>query len=110
MTKMYLIVNNSLNMNKGKIASQVGHAVSMIVRRLEKSPTTDYKNWLNDGEAKIVLKADSTILQSLRKYKNTVSVIDAGLTQIEEGSLTVVGFYPCKDCDVPDVIKTLKLV
>jgi PTH2 family peptidyl-tRNA hydrolase len=110
--KMYILVNTSLDMKKGKIAGQVGHAVSRLIRRLEKNPNKEYKLWLQTGETKIVKKATEKEMEALaEKYAKISEIItDMGKTQIKEGSFTVLGFIPLKECDVPEEIINLKLL
>jgi peptidyl-tRNA hydrolase len=99
---MYIIINNDLNMGKGKIASQVGHVVQHIIEDLLESyynsnkikdKYSNYLKWKN-GCKKIVLKASQAdLLYCLENY-DCVPVYDLGKTQIEANSLTCVGFYP----------------
>ena len=105
---MYLIVNNDLNMSKGKIAAQVGHIVESIIEELvkaeifssnqskKKSFLEDYNLWKRVGRAKIVLKATQEEIKQLSILDDARYIIDAGLTQVEPGSMTVVGFLPSK--------------
>lgn len=101
---MYIFVNNSLKMDKGKIASQVGHVVQTITDELVTKSFSSKKNsidchnynlWNKTGSKKIILKATTEQLQQLKTLQNSRYIIDAGKTQIENGSLTVVGFFPC---------------
>jgi PTH2 family peptidyl-tRNA hydrolase len=112
--KMYIVVNKSLKMDKGKACTQVGHAVAIWTRRLERAPAKnrDYIEWLNHGEPKIVLKADlATILSIRRAYSaDTEIVIDAGKTQVEPGSITAIAFAPMLEDQRPDILKKLKLL
>jgi peptidyl-tRNA hydrolase len=102
---MYILVNNDLQMGKGKIASQVGHVVGQIVEEIiinkKKQPQNYelYQKWsTNHGHIKIVLKATTNDLLTLIETENKCKyIIDAGRTQIEPNSLTVVGFYPRSD-------------
>jgi len=110
---MYLFVNNSLKMGKGKIAAQVGHVVGILVEELlnEKEIDQTFIDWKETSMKKIVLKADNdTVLTNLMKGKlevaslsggNCVQIRDAGCTQIPANSLTVVGFRPMYKKDVP---------
>jgi len=95
---MYLFVNDDLKMGKGKIASQVGHCVQHLLEHVFQNKQSDvYKQyilWKSYGSKKIVLKATQSDLELLQKNANTFSVYDAGHTQIEPNSLTVVGFAP----------------
>ena len=115
---MYIVVNDNLKMGKGKIASQVGHCVQHIVEEIITShyvnkkhvyseTYTRYMNWKN-GSKKIVLKASKDELIKLSKEIYSYTVYDAGKTQIESGSMTVVGFYP--SCTNSDLFKQYKLL
>lgn len=116
--KMYIVVNNSLKMGKGKIAGQVGHAVAGITRRMERQVKCSfaqlevYNNWVENNEAKIVLKADEEVLDTLRaKYSSvTHAVHDLGKTQIAGGSFTALAFIPLPPQGVPAELKSLKLL
>ena len=102
---MYIVVNHDLKMGAGKVASQVGHVVHKIVDEIVqtkyetvKKPQfcIDYDTWCQDGCAKIVLKANKEKLIELLQLDRARFILDAGKTQIEPGSLTVVGFYPSR--------------
>lgn len=99
----YIIVNDDLNMSKGKIASQVGHLTETIAERImrtmyesEKSKefVMDYMKYAKTGRKKIILKGTQKDLEELSKEKDAEYIIDAGRTEIAPGSLTVVGFLP----------------
>jgi PTH2 family peptidyl-tRNA hydrolase len=105
---MYIIVNSELGMGKGKIASQVGHAVQQLVEELVRSEYVynpkitradqeNYRKWKDGGTAKIVLKASEEHLRRLAADPTSCAIYDAGKTQIASGSLTVVGFLPRLD-------------
>lgn len=110
--KMYILVNNDLKMGKGKIAGQVGHSVSSLVRKLEKNPTKNYIYWLANGEAKIIIKStEEEMLKLRKKYSDkTVEIRDLGKTQIEPDSLTTIGFIPLKPDEVPKEILDGKIL
>ena len=99
---MYILINNDLNMGKGKIASQVGHVVQHIIENLldsvsnnnkKKEKYLNYIEWKN-GCKKIILKASQADLLYFLENYDCVPIYDAGKTQIESNSLTCVGFYP----------------
>ena len=108
--KMYCVLNSSVSMGKGKMCGQIGHAVSELVRKLEKNPTSEYKLWLTSGETKVILKApEEELLQLLKNHPRiTIHVRDLGKTQVKENTLTVVAFYPL--LDVPAELKEMKLL
>jgi len=115
----YLIINNDLNMSKGKIASQVAHGI-LDVHRFLLYNKIDHDKWLKNGEKIVALKTDKkTIDFLLKEYgesiirENTFNVFpiyDAGRTQIVEGSLTVLACTPVTQDKIPDEIKKLKLL
>lgn len=114
---LYVIINNDLNMGKGKIAAQVGHVIETIIEELvlaevhgqkKKTFLDDYNIWKNNGRAKIVLKGSSSQLYELCKLDEARYIRDAGKTQVAEGSLTVVGFFPSKN--KKDLLKDFKLL
>lgn len=120
---MYFVVNTSLKMGKGKIAGQVGHAVETLIEDLIQKPTQGYINWKYSLRRKVVLKATEDEIQSFLKdagkqQKNNktinndsfIMVRDAGLTQIDPGSLTVLGFVPMEARNRPAILKNLKLL
>jgi peptidyl-tRNA hydrolase, PTH2 family len=95
---MYILVNNDLKMDKGKIAAQVGHAVEMLTNTIPKIADKDYQNiyqsYLKNLHKKICLKGTQKDLENYMNDNDAVYVIDAGLTQIPKNSLTVVAFLP----------------
>lgn len=118
---MYIIINNDLNMAKGKIASQTAHISGIIADEILRSalsnPTKEqlddyklYDKWMKDDMyKKIVLKAsEKQLLEFIKTEKKCRYVIDAGLTQIAPNSLTVVGFFPRND--LKDKFKNFKLL
>lgn len=108
---MYLLVNRSLKLTPGKIASQVGHAVEKIVTTCNKKQS--YKTYLRNGTPKIVLSVPSEeeFISILDKTKHLfkVYIVDEGLTQCKENSVTVVGFEPIFESKKPDVFNKLSL-
>lgn len=113
---MYLFVNTDLNMTKGKIASQVGHAVMVITEEIirhgyEKYPPPQsymmYMKW-KENCVKIVLRATTDQLKELLKMEEARHIIDNGDTQVPENSLTVVGFFPSNK--MGEIVKDYKLL
>ena len=107
---MYIIVNSDLKLSTGKLCAQVGHAVQDVVIscRGNKKRWNSYKN---SGSAKIVLKADQQTFDEIlaSSYKKFI-VTDAGKTECLEGTITAIGFAPLFENEVPDSIKSLKLL
>ena len=114
---MYILVNSNLKMRAGKIASQCAHSACRATRILENQKDTDYKEWIKNGEKKVVLKAtEEQLLEMISSYNDKGKQIwcthtyDSGKTQIPENSLTTVAFKPIKMKDRPELISTLKLL
>lgn len=103
------MVNTDLKMSVEK-CSQVGHAAA-IIEELTKNKDHMHR-YKQDGHAKIVLKASQSLMEELlQRYPAIVRGIhDAGHTQIKEGSLTAIAFFPITKRDVPEEIHSLKLL
>jgi peptidyl-tRNA hydrolase len=115
---MYVFVNKELNMGHGKVAGQVGHCVQKMIEFTYenknepnyKDMITKFKFWKDHGNvAKIVCKVDSDTFKELVSMPNAFTIIDAGLTQIPSGSMTVVGFLPNFKKENPDIFNKQKL-
>jgi len=117
---MYIVINDDLKMQKGKIASQTGHVVQLITEdiiRMGYETTRGvpdaymrYMKWRANGCAKIVLKASHEQLELLLTMPETRYIIDAGRTQIAPNSLTVVGFFPELKSKMVDIVSKYKLL
>lgn len=55
--KLALVVRNDLKMGKGKAAAQCSHAAVMAYKQAKKKLPTVLKEWSENGQPKIVLKA-----------------------------------------------------
>jgi peptidyl-tRNA hydrolase len=114
-SKLYVIVNADLNMNPGKMASQVGHAVTNIIRYLEhtKDPTETkiYQQWLHkDNEPIIVLGIDRFTIVSEESMNAMKGLYFTIIEDYDLDATTAIGFVPLLPEQVPDIIKNLKLL
>lgn len=107
---MVIVVRKDLNMRKGKLAAQVGHAVLRCVLKSQYEYDTEFiipktvelDNWLHVSlEKKIVLGCSSEqdlldIQQQCRiKHINTALITDAGLTEFHNiPTKTCIGIGP----------------
>ena len=57
--KMVLVVRNDLNMTKGKVAAQCGHATLAAYKKSVKQNADVLKYWESRGQMKIALKANN---------------------------------------------------
>lgn len=122
--KLVLVVRTDLGMTKGKMAAQASHATLACYKSLSKAATRDpssaaakiLSRWERLGQAKIAvqIKDQNEMLELMGKARSlgiTAEVIaDAGRTQIEAGSLTVLGVGPAPKSLVDQVTSHLKLL
>jgi len=93
--KQVIAVRTDLEMGKGKIAAQVGHACVLGAEHVRKSHPDWFNEWWS-GQEKVVVKVGS--LKELEQIKeNAISidipwseVTDAGHTQIAPGTTTCI--------------------
>ncbi|RSL47649.1 hypothetical protein CEP51_012677 [Fusarium floridanum] len=119
--KLVLVVRTDLGMTKGKIAAQCSHATLACYKTLLRAPANSpqrkiLSRWERLGQAKIAVqvKSQEEMLELRRKARSlgiTAEVIqDAGRTQIEAGSMTVLGVGPAPRSVVDQVTGGLKLL
>lgn len=115
--KMALVARTDIGMSKGKAAAQCAHAAVGCYKRATRENPKLLKAWEYDGQPKVVLRPDTpgeeTILQ-LAKTANNMGLItcvirDAGHTQLESGTITVVGIGPGTVENINSVVGHLKL-
>ena len=99
--KMVLVVNTELKMGVGKIAAQVGHATLGLYSYLQtqRACQAGVKSWQDSGSKKIVLRGESAQewldlkRKAYERHIPNIIVHDAGRTQVEPGSLTVLALF-----------------
>ncbi|WFD46330.1 aminoacyl-tRNA hydrolase [Malassezia furfur] len=103
-------------MDKGKIAAQCGHA-TLAAYRLAKRITPRYvQTWQRLGQTKIAIKVPNEEgLQSLAEAAKSLGVAariiqDAGRTQVEPGSRTVIGLGPAPISVMDQLTRQFKLL
>ena len=68
-----------------------------------------FKEWLDGSFRKVVLKSDDKEWIKIKSLiSNKVLVIDAGLTELNPQTETVVGLFPIRKSNVPKIIKRLQ--
>ncbi|KAI0202590.1 PTH2-domain-containing protein [Astrocystis sublimbata] len=122
--KLVLVVRTDLGMTKGKIAAQCSHAtlacyktLSRAAARKPRGPEASLlQRWERLGQAKIAVQVKSqdellTLMGKACSLGVTAEVIqDAGRTQIDPGSMTVLGVGPAPKSLVDQVTGGLKLL
>lgn len=93
-------VRRDLEMGKGKIAVQVGHATITVSEEAKRQRPDWWKQWFNEGQRKVVVKVNSEselrdIMRDAEELGLPTAIIqDSGLTQVEPGTATCVGIGP----------------
>jgi PTH2 family peptidyl-tRNA hydrolase len=98
--KQVIVVRSDLKMGKGKIAAQVGHAAVSAAEEAHKRHRDWWEAWLFEGQCKIAVKVKSEkeLLELEEQAKDldlpNALIVDRGLTQIPEGTVTCLGIGP----------------
>lgn len=114
--RMYFLVRTDLGMGKGKIAAQVAHAAMRLGIRCQEHQPDVLHQYLDSGERKIVLKTNDVqdlvnVFQDLVDHDFPATIIeDAGHTQIEAGTMTVLGVGPARAADLEEFLGHFKLL
>jgi len=108
----YIIVNNSLGMNKGKIAAQCSHASVAVLDKVDDQVVSE---WKRNGMKKIVLKVKDTeelieLFEKAKRHLPCALITDAGHTQVAPGSKTCFGCGPVEENEGQKYFKDLKLL
>jgi peptidyl-tRNA hydrolase, PTH2 family len=111
--KQAILLRSDLKMGKGKLCSQACHA---SLAAFLKSDDKVRDRWLREGMKKVVLKVASEkelreFYREAKKEKLPCELIsDAGLTQLEEGTVTSLGIGPESDSKIDKITGKLKLL
>ena len=98
--KMAIVTRSDLNLSTGKLAVQVAHAAVVCAFDTKKINSKWYNKWQKEGAKKVVLKVDNEkdfppLKKKAEELKISAHIIsDAGLTEIPEGTKTVLGIGP----------------
>ena len=113
--KQVIVVRTDLDMGKGKIAAQVGHACVMGAEQVRKSNPEWFSIWWN-GQEKVVLKVVN--LKELEEIKRGAiefdlpwsEITDAGQTPIAPGTTTCISIGPAPEEKIDKITGDLKLL
>ena len=115
--KMVIIVREDLNMSKGKIAAQVGHAVLGAYKESLRRNPAIVNGWENySGQAKIVVacKSEKELIDLMKKADENkiVSYIvrDAGRTEVEPNTCTCCAIGPNTVSEIDKITGKLSLL
>lgn len=108
--RMYILVNKDIEINKGKLAGQVGHAVAVYFYQNRANKILD--DYMNKFQKKIILYETEENLLSLEE-KGYITIRDKGWTDLEPNTLTCVNLGIIDYNNIPkdiNFINNLKLV
>ena len=113
--KQVVVVRTDLDMGKGKIAAQVGHACVLGAEHVRKSNPEWFSVWW-EGQEKVELKVAN--LKELDQVKKDAiefgmpwsEVTDAGHTQIAPGTTTCISIGPAPEEKIDKITGDLKLL
>jgi PTH2 family peptidyl-tRNA hydrolase len=114
--KQAIVVRHDIKMGKGKLAAQVAHASLSASEEARGKRSKWYMEWREQGQAKVVLKAQSEaelreLYGKARSMKVPAALVeDRGLTQLEPGTLTCLGVGPGPDEEIDKITGKLKLL
>ncbi len=113
--KQVILVRTDLGMGKGKIAVQVAHASLGAYKSAVKKFPEKVKEWEREGEKKIVLKAKLQEILEAKKWADSRGipnflVRDAGLTQLEPGTITALAIGPWEENELDSFFARFKLL
>lgn len=111
--KQALVARTDLGMGQGKLAAQVAHG---SVDAYEEAGADAGRAWREGGQTKVVLQIDSedgllALADEARRAGLPVAVVrDAGRTQLDPGTVTVLGIGPAEAAAVDAVTGDLSLL
>jgi PTH2 family peptidyl-tRNA hydrolase len=114
--KLAIAVRKDLEMGKGKIAVQVGHASVLASEHARTNSPELWKAWLDEGQFKLVVKVGSeSELQALKVKAESLRlathiVHDKGFTQVAPNTATCIAIGPAASEDVDKVTGALALL
>ena len=111
---MALIVRHDLKLSAGKTAVQCAHAAVSCTLGARKSHARLVERWRQSGARKICLKVDDLhALQRLAGQAQSAGLVthivkDAGHTEVEPGTITVLGIGPGPRRSIDALVGELK--
>lgn len=114
--KQVIIVRRDLKLGRGKLAAQVAHASLTAYLEAARLKPEWAAKWLETGQRKIVLAAQSLdeLLAIKQKIEEeglpTALIEDAGLTQLEPGTITALAVGPAPEPLIDKTTRHLKLL
>lgn len=115
--------NQPVKMSAGKLAAQVAHVATEIAFNMGRDFESNFRSidaylfdeYLHDDlHKKILLRAHIKTINRMTSDINVGHLCgtyteDAGLTELKEGQVTVIGLFPRYKSDLPSYIQRLQL-
>jgi len=114
--KQVIVVRADLEISKGKLAAQAGHAAVTAAEEARTKRPNWWKSWMEEGQCKIVVKVknERELMELESQAKNlglpTALITDRGLTEIPPGTVTCLGIGPAPAEQVDKVTGKLPLL
>jgi PTH2 family peptidyl-tRNA hydrolase len=114
--KQVIVFRSDLKLSKGKIAAQAGHAAVSATEEARKHHRRWWEAWAREGQCKIAVKVKSEkeLLELEEQAKElalpNALIVDRGLTEIPEGTVTCLGIGPAPAEKVDRLTGKLKLL
>ncbi len=121
---LYFVVRKSVPMTPGKLGAQIGHAMGMLDGRYRQLVQQDHEEgalygedekkhkvtteWLAASYRKATLVADDKEWEKLKEQLWVFVVRDAGLTEVEQGTETVMALWPMRKSEAPKLVRRLQ--
>lgn len=111
MLKQVIVIRKDLKLGKGKIAAQSAHAAI-----LASDKSKFKKEWKKEGQKKVVVFCQNlqellSLCEAAENHELPTAIVkDAGLTQIEKGTITCIGIGPDMEDKINQVTGKLKLL
>ena len=114
--KLVVVIRKDIKMTPGKLAVQVAHAAVNCTLSSKKNNERWFKSWYREGQKKVVVKCEN--LSKLYEIKaiaeslnlETSLIQDAGMTEVEPGTITCLGIGPGPSPEVDKVTGSLPLL
>ena len=113
--KQVIVLRTDLNMSKGKMAAQAGHAAVSAAEEARKKCFGWWKAWVAEGQCKIAVRAESEqeLLELEEKAKKsklpTALIVDRGLTELPPETITCLGIGPAPSAQIDAISGKLPL-
>jgi PTH2 family peptidyl-tRNA hydrolase len=110
----YYIVRTDLGMSVGKIGAQIAHGAQMFAFKYANTADPDLvafvEKWRNGSFRKVVLGGNAKDFEKIKNELMVFSVRDAGLTEVDPGSETILVTWPMLKSTRPKVLTKLQVL